>query len=307
MKMENRKSFAIGFGGLITVFLLCSLACGAVSNKSNARAQILFGDFVAQDQSFTGLVPFNWKIQSATQRHFLVTNLQNEKVWVDVWDVPMDAQSLANIGQLNPLSTSLRIYSPPLAPVDVLKQLYPPFAQGAVQNLNVLMGKTVPASVGMQAGVFDYRYLLHGQTRYEGEMLIITVPPTHSPYVNYWSLITCGGEAPAEIFQQNKALYAVILGSLKYNQQVLSQNAREPFDRMWENDPEYRKRMDDFLESLGTGYPFEESNGARHTIYGPSPLPIGPGERPWYCGYNDYRISGLKPDFGCVPLQQVVH
>ena len=302
---------------LILFGLAASTALCALPGTTRAQAKvrndtdhdrILFGDFVAQDKSFTGLIPFDWQVQAASLRHFLLTSGHNEKVWVDVWDVPMDAQSLAVTSQLNPLSNAKQIYSPPLAPIDVLRQLYPRFAQGTVQNLSVLKSNTVPAPGGMQEGVFDYGYLYQGQRErpYKGEMLILTLPPTHTPFVNYWNIITLGGEGPAEFFQKNKALYVCVLNHLKYNQPVLNQSAREPFGRMWENDPEYNKRMDDLITSLGQGdeHTFEEANGARHTIYGPLP---GPEEKYWWCGGNIYRIDRLRPDSGCDPLKQVVH
>jgi hypothetical protein len=299
--------------GLAASTALCAVP-GTTCAQANVRNdtdhdRILFGGFVAKDQSFTGLIPFGWQVQVANLQHFLLTSLQNEKVWVDVWEVPMDAQSLARMSQADPLANAGQIYSPPLAPIDVLKQLYPRFAQGTVQNLSVLpKSNTVSAPSGVQAGVFDYRYLYQGQFPYEGEMLITTLPPTHLPLVNYWNIITLGGEGPAEFFRKNKALYVCVLDHLKYNQPVLNQAAREPFDRMWENDPEYNKRMDDLITSLGQGdeHTFEEPNGARHTIYGPLP---GPEEKYWWCGGNIYRIGrrSYKPDVGCGPLQQVVH
>ena len=295
--------------GLAASTALCALpgttrAQAKVRNDTD-RDRILFGDFVAHDRSFRGFIPFDWQVQVASLQHFLLTGGHNEKVWVDVWDVPMDAQSLAVTSQLNPLSNAKQIYSPPLAPIDVLKQLYPRFAQ-EVQNLSVLGSKTVPASGGVQEGVFDYRYLYQGQLPYEGEMLILTLPPTHTRFVNYWNLITLGGEGPAEFFRKNKALYVFVLDHLKYNQPILNQSAREPFGRMWENDPEYNKRMDDLITSLGQGdeHTFEEANGTRHTIYGPLP---GPEEKYWWCGGNIYRIDRLRPDPGCDPLKQVVH
>ncbi len=99
----------------------------AINDTDHDR--ILFGGFVAKDQSFTSLIPFDWQVQVANLQHFLLTSPQNEKVWVDMWEVPMDAQSLARMSQANPLANARQIYSPPLAPIDVLKQLYPRFAQ----------------------------------------------------------------------------------------------------------------------------------------------------------------------------------
>jgi hypothetical protein len=226
---------------------------------------------------------------------------------VDVWDVPMDAQSLALMSQTNPVANAMQIYSRPLATIEVLNQLYPLFARGKVQKLNVVKATPLPAPpVAKEEGVFDYRYLFQGQVPYEGEMLIMTLPPSHLPPVNYWNLITLGGEGPLEFFRKNRALYVCVLDHLKYNQPILNQAAREPFARMWENDSEYNKRMDDLITSLGPGdeHTFEEANGARHTIFGPLP---GPEQKYWWCGGNIYRISRLKPDFGCDPLQHVVH
>ena len=107
-----------------------------------------------------------------------------------------------------------------------------------------------------------------------------------------------GGEGPTQLFQQNKALYALILGALHYNQSVLDQNALVPFDRMWERDDEYNKRMDKLIETLGAGYQFVGPNGEKFPFFG-QPPPAG--SKLWHCA-SGFVAKETMPDQTCVPL-----
>jgi len=209
---------------IVTLVLLGLTACPAAGQ--NART------LIAQDNSFSVMIPADWNVLSAIMRVFAVRSPRNEDVRVLTLDIFSNPQSLANalaVCQRVPVAPGcppLRLWSPPLGPVDVVRALYPRLTDD-IQQMRIL-GAWPTAMAGKRGVIVRYQFMKHGVLM-EGLEEIYLVPGLATAGMTYWSFVASGADGPREYFRRNLGLYAAILETLKYNQGSLDAAARAPF------------------------------------------------------------------------------
>jgi hypothetical protein len=171
-------------------------------------------------------IPRHWQPSLASNGNLLVVSAEGESVAIYMLEIPADAltlqmmlQGLALLG-LPPQQAALlrQLASPYLPPLEVIRQLYPRFAGGSVQQLQILGHWPLPAAVG-QAARIHYRYLrpspAGGQPVEGGTEVISRPPPLAVPGASFWTVVAQGAEAPPGLFARRLPLYMAILASAR--------------------------------------------------------------------------------------------
>ncbi len=252
------------FSPMKVVVLLAALCGGSITPVlwfSTCYAQdAAWQHIVAQDKSFEVKIPPDWGIESAVLRWFSARSPspRGESVGLVALDVFADPQSMANAVNLCArlgCDAGLQVWSPPLAPVDVVRVLYPRVVQG-VSEMRILAVWNITLA-GFQGNVVWYRYMRQGD-RIEGFAQIFTLPGVNTPDLRYWSTVVSVAEGPRQYFRRNLGLYARILQTLHYSPQALASYARAPFEfanQMMEIDRGFGKK---WLPALGGQVPFPD-------------------------------------------------
>jgi len=184
----------------------------------------------AQDRSFIAQIPTDWTVTSAVFQNFTARSPRGEILTVASDDVLADAQSLQNSRtacQQYGTGCQFRFWAPPLAPLDVVRLLFPQYSP-SMQSTQIL---TVwPLNVaGFQGALVRYKFLEQG-TLMEGFADTFTVPGVATPQLRYWSFVTATAAGPRQIFRRNVSFYARILDSLQYSPEALKKIARAPLE-----------------------------------------------------------------------------
>nr|BBH92755.1 hypothetical protein KTA_09540 [Thermogemmatispora argillosa] len=171
-------------------------------------------------------IPQHWQLSLASGGNLLAVSPEGESVTIYVVQIPADVgtlqlmlRGLALLGLSSQQAALLkRLVSPYLPPVEVIRQLYPRLAAGAVQQLQILGQWPLPVAMG-QAARIRYRYLRPspaGMQAIEGGADVHSIPPPlQVPGAAFWNLTVQGAEAPAAIFGQRLPLYMAILASAR--------------------------------------------------------------------------------------------
>jgi hypothetical protein len=171
-------------------------------------------------------IPSDWRVLTANGSNFVAISPGGEIIAIYNLEIPADRQTLElmleglNLLGLSPeqYNTVVRLVSPYLPPVEVIRQLYPQVSGGEVQNVQVLEQRTLPSPVGQRAEV-HYRYFHStptGSQPMEGMADVTSTPPPITvPGATFWTVTALGAEAPPTLFQQNLPLYVAILSSAR--------------------------------------------------------------------------------------------
>ncbi len=298
------------------------------------RQQITFQEVRAQDGSFTIKIPSDWTVMDANFNSFQASSPQGEKVFFGGTEVIADAQSYqqaraAMQQSAIPLSVLPEVQrmlaqpvSPPLPPVDVIRLYLPALGAGLFQEMRILgsmdpgSGQTSTNIPGVRAALVYYRYTLMPQQGNDflrsrlpralvnqsrvpmaAEALVVTIEPDDNGIFNSWTIIAVGGEGPPQFFRRNIGLYWRILGSIRYDPEVMRRIREEPMKRL--EDPsrfESLKRMVDMAgDRVRYRYPGVEGTMPRDNM---------PDRQTnwWRCpGQLAPVPSDIWPGLGCEP------
>lgn len=183
---------------------------------------------VAQDRSFVVQIPPDWSVAAAVMQNFTARGPRGEQVTVGTDDVLADAQSLDNartICRQYGASCQYRYWASPLAPMDVVRVLFPQYSpsMGGVRVLGVW-----PVNVaGFRGGLVWYAFVTQGAAN-EGFAEVFVLPGLAAPQLRYWNFVAATATGPRQVFRRNLALYAAILESFRYSSQALRQVAQAP-------------------------------------------------------------------------------
>ncbi len=160
-----------------------------------------------------------------------------------------------------------RSFAPPLAPVDVIRTLYPQVAGGAIQNMRILGSRELVSQGQLGAALVHYQYTLlphqdpafqstlnpalltQNQILMEGVALIMTFPPlinSFLPAMNQWDGASWSAEAPQSLFVRNIGIYAKIFDTYQVDFMALKDVSRQ--------EAESWKKLNDTTREIGNNF-----------------------------------------------------
>jgi hypothetical protein len=189
-------------------------------------------------------------------------------------------------------------------------------ANGALIHYRfVLMPAAVPS---------EYLYVLphplQGSNQVmEASSIVMTLPPTPTPALNYWTFLLWDLEARPDLFQQYLRQYVEILSTLYYDPRVLAKYGLPPIPKEWmmrqiiaplerfaQNDPTYRRSDQGLGDALGGNVVFEGSGGETGQV----PIPEVPSyAQPVICSDGKTYLSenDAPLDVSCKPAPPRSH
>jgi hypothetical protein len=205
---------------------------------------------IADDAAYRVALPAGWqRTGKATWDYGLYFGTQGESFAVGTEQVFMNATmlyyQLSGYSYIIPreqLVLKSRMLSAPLGPLQVVTQLMPQIAHGAIQNLSVLRTFPMPEDNGFRKMLVLYQYTLvpqrdpafasqmhpalrsRSQVPMQGAALIITYP--YLPGQATWTFGYLVLNAPYDVFQRNERIYPLIFENFHLQEAGMQQKVR---------------------------------------------------------------------------------
>lgn len=162
---------------------------------------------------FTYELPSDWKVTSKTVQLFQVLGPQKESYTATFFDVPEDRQAQ--------LLYRADLYSPRLAPMDVVTDLYPKIWPTEYHDKkffkidNLSKNTTAHVPQGWRQGILYYEYASQENVPIAGLSAIMTSPPIEFSGARYWRAVIRKLEAPLSRFESTVPVLTRIDGSIQ--------------------------------------------------------------------------------------------
>ena len=195
-------------------------AQGRASNSGTASATptvFSLAPIYASDGTFSVQMPTGWQVRTAQMRNTFAQSTRQESVaWgtINAIDIQHFRAYQRILGQFAPYASQVfPVVANPIAPAEVVRQLYPRFNR-AMQDLRVLREQRT----GQSSSLVFYRYNLRtpGAGAMRGAAVIFTTQP-RSDNFGIWTIAYWKAEAPEYLFDQDLPLFEKVFSSLHYD------------------------------------------------------------------------------------------
>jgi hypothetical protein len=300
------RATSVLLGSALCILAIRQIGWGQKTSGAQGRATafaaqptVSFRTVQTQDRIVTVSIPADW-LAAGTFDDFKSFSAQDgesfhsgrAEVWPDPQALRLGLRVLAQTLPMPPeqLTWVSRFVAPPLAPVDVIRGLYPQLAGGAIQNMRVSDYRVLFSQGQLGVGLIHYQFVLLPQrdivfqsmlppvlraqrlVPMEGGALIMTFPLRFNEAIvrnypnlavgNVWTFIYRAAEAPQPLFSRNVATYAKIFASYKVDIRALQENYRQQqqvFEQMNQQTREtgytWWLRLGGLFEGVTTNHP----------------------------------------------------